>query len=143
MTEKITIKIITENIKTITEIITKNAGNVKKREKMDKVTKKFYEAMEDVLLQLVLDDYDRKRYRCARFKGLMPPFDILIELLDYIPADIALDALRAKSDSIKPGHETEVYLYAIKKFDTEETKRLRRQRRKIERAEGIARLGVG
>ena len=110
---------------------------------MDKATKKFYEAMEDVLLELVLDDYDRKRYRCAKFKGLMPPFDILIELLDYIPADIALDALRTKSDCIKPGHETEVYLYAIKKFDTEETKRLRRQRRKIERAEGIARLGVG
>ena len=99
--------------------------------------------MEDVLLELILDDYDRRRYRCAKFKELMPPFDILIELLDYIPADIALDALRAKSDCIKPGHETEVYLYAIKKFDTEETKRLRRQRRKIERAEGIARLGVG
>ena len=110
---------------------------------MDKVTKRFYEAMEDVLLQLVLDDYDRKRYRCAKIKGLMPPFDILIELLDYIPADIALDALRAKSDIIKPGHETEVYLYAIKKFDTEETKRLRRQRRKIERAQGIARIGLG
>ena len=110
---------------------------------MDKVTKKFYEAMEDVLLELVFDDYDRRRYRCAKFKGLMPPFDILIELLDYIPADIALDALRAKSDSIKPGHETEVYLYAIKKLDTEETKRLRRQRRKIERAEGIARLELG
>ena len=99
---------------------------------MDRVTKKFYEAMEDVLLQLVLDDYDRKRYRCAKIKGLMPPFDLLIELLDYIPADVALDALRAKSDCIKPD-ETEVYLYAIKKFDTEETKRLRRQRRKIER----------
>lgn len=110
---------------------------------MDKVTKKFYEAMEDVLPQLILDAYDCKRYRCSKFKGQMPPFDILIELLDYIPADIALDALRAKSDCIKPGHETEVYLYAIKKFDTEETKRLRRQRRKIERAEGIARLGVG
>ena len=110
---------------------------------MDKVKKRFYEAMEDVLLELVLDDYDRRRYRCAKFKGLMPPFDILIELLEYIPADVALDALRAKSDSIKPGHETEVYLYAIKKFDTEETKRLRRQRRKIERSEGIARLGVG
>ena len=110
---------------------------------MDKVKKKFYEAMEDVLLELVLDDYDRKRYRCAKFKGLMPPFDILIELLDYIPADVAVDALRAKSDSIKPGHETEVYLYAIKKFDTEETKRLRRQRRKIERAEGIARVELG
>ena len=67
----------------------------------------------------------------------------VIELLEYNPADITLDALRAKSDSIKPGHETEVYLYAIKKFDTEETKRLRRQRRKIERAEGIAKLGVG
>ena len=110
---------------------------------MDKATKKFYEAMEDVLLQLVLDDYDRKRYRCARFKGLMPPFDILIELLEYVPADIALDALRAKSDTIKPGHEIEVYLYGIKKFDTEETKRLRRQRRKIERAEGIARVEFG
>ena len=109
---------------------------------MDKVTEKFYEAMEDVLLQLVLDDYDRKRYRCSKFKGLMPPFDILIELLEYVPAEIALDALRAKSESIKPD-VTEVYLYAIKKFDTEETKRLRRQRRKIERAEGIARLGVG
>lgn len=112
---------------------------------MDKVTKKFYEAMEDVLLELVLDDYDRKRYRCAKFKGQMPPFDMLIELLDYVPADVALDALRAKSDVIKPGHETEVYLYAIKKFDTEETKRLRRQRRKLERVEGIVRveLGVG
>ena len=110
---------------------------------MDKVTKKFYEAMEDVLPNLILDAYDCKRYRCAKIKGLMPPFDILIELLDYIPADIALDALRAKSDIIKPGHETEVYLYAIKKFDTEETKRLRRQRRKIERAQGIARIGLG
>ena len=110
---------------------------------MDKATKKFYEAMEDVLLNLILDAYDCKRYRCAKIKGLMPPFDILIELLDYIPADIALDALRAKSDIIKPGHETEVYLYAIKKFDTEETKRLRRQRRKIECAEGIARLELG
>ena len=110
---------------------------------MDKVTKKFYEAMEDVLLNLILDAYDCKRYRCAKIKGLMPPFDILIELLDYIPADVALDALRAKSESIKPGHETEVYLYAIKKFDTEETKRLRRQRRKIERAEGIERLELG
>lgn len=110
---------------------------------MDKVTKKFYEAMENVLPQLILDDYDCKRYRCVKFKELMPPFDILIELLDYIPADVALDALRAKSDCIKPGHETEVYLYAIKKFDTEETKRLRRQRRKIERAEGIERLELG
>ena len=110
---------------------------------MDKATKKFYEAMEDVLLHLVLDDYDRRRYRCAKIKGLMPPFDILIELLDYIPADVALDALRAKSDCIKPGHETEVYLYAIKKFDTEETKRLRRQRRKIERAVRIEELELG
>lgn len=110
---------------------------------MDKATKKFYEAMEDVLLELVFDDYDRKRYRSAKFKEQMPPFDILIELLDYIPADIALDALRAKSECIKPGHETEVYLYAIKKFDTEETKRLRRQRRKIERAAGIERLELG
>ena len=99
--------------------------------------------MDDVLLELVLDDYDRRRYRCAKFKELMPPFDILIELLDYVPADIALDALRAKSECIKPGHETEVYLYAIKKLDTEETKRLRRQRRKIEREEGIARVGIG
>lgn len=110
---------------------------------MDKVTKKFYEAMEDVLPNLILDAYDCKRYRCAKIKGLMPPFDILIELLDYIPPDVALDSLRAKSDIIKPGHETEVYLYAIKKFDTEETKRLRRQRRKIERAEGIERLELG
>lgn len=110
---------------------------------MDRATKKFYEAMEDVLLHLVLDDYDCRRYRCAKFKGLMPPFDILIELLDYIPADVALDTLRAKSDCIKPGHETEVYLYAIKKFDTEETKRLRRQRRKIECAAGIEALELG
>ena len=109
---------------------------------MDKATKKFYEAMEDVLLELILDDYDRRRYRCAKFKELMPPFDILIELLDYIPTDIALDALRAKSDCIKPD-ETEVYLYAIKKFDTEATKRLRRQSRKIERAEGTVRLELG
>ena len=110
---------------------------------MDRATKKFYEAMEDVLPNLILDSYDCKRYRCAKFKGHMPSFDILIELLDYVPADVALDALRAKSDCIKPGHETEVYLYAIKKFDTEETKRLRRQRRKIERAEGIERLELG
>lgn len=110
---------------------------------MDRVTKKFYEAMEDVLPQLILDAYDCKRYRCAKIKGMTPPFDILIELLDYIPPDVALDALRAKSDLIKPGHETEVYLYAIKKFDTEETKRLRRQRRKIERVEGIGRLELG
>lgn len=110
---------------------------------MDKVTKKFYEAMEDVLPNLILDAYDCKRYRCAKIKELIPPFDILIELLDYIPPDVALDSLRAKSDCIKPGHETEVYLYAIKKFDTEETKRLRRQRRKIERAEGIERLELG
>lgn len=110
---------------------------------MDRVTKKFYEAMEDVLLHLVLDDYDRRRYRCARSKGLMPTFDILIELLDYIPPEVALDSLRAKSDCIKPGHETEVYLYAIKKFDTEETKRLRRQRRKIERAAWIEELELG
>lgn len=109
---------------------------------MDKVTKNFYEAMEDVLLQLVLDDYDRKRYRCAKIKGLMPPFDILIELLDYVPADVALDSLRAKSDIIKPD-ETDVYLYAIKKFDTEETKRLRRQRRKIERETRIKELEFG
>lgn len=109
---------------------------------MDRATKKFYEAMEDVLLNLVLDAYDCKRYRCAKIKGLMPPFDLLIELLDYIPADVALDALRAKSDCIKHD-ETEVYLYAIKKFDTEETKRLRRQRRKIERAEGIAAVELG
>ena len=109
---------------------------------MDKVTKKFYEAMGDVLLHLVLDDYDRRRYRCAKIKGLMPPFDILIELLEYIPADVALDALRAKSDCIKPD-ETDVYLYAIKKFDTEETKRLRRQRRRIERVEGVARVELG
>ena len=109
---------------------------------MDKVIKKFYEAMEDVLLHLVLDAYDCKRYRCAKIKGLMPPFDLLIELLDYIPADVALDALRAKSDCIKHD-ETEVYLYAIKKFDTEETKRLRRQRRKLERMEGIERVELG
>ena len=109
---------------------------------MDKVTKKFYEAMEDVLLNLVLDAYDCKRYRCAKIKGLMPPLDILIELLDYIPPEVALDALRAKSDCIKPD-ETEVYLYAIKKFDTEETKRLRRQRRKLERMEGIERVELG
>ena len=109
---------------------------------MDKVTKNFYEAMEDVLLHLVLDDYDRRRYRAAKSKGLMPPFDILIELLDYIPADIALDALRAKSDCIKPD-ETDVYLYAIKKFDTEETKRLRRQSRKIERETRIKVLELG
>lgn len=109
---------------------------------MDKVTKNFYEAMEDVLLNLILDGYDCKRYRSAKFKEQMPPFDILIELLDYIPADIALDALRAKSDIIKPD-ETDVYLYAIKKFDTEVTKRLRRQRRKIERETRIKVLEFG
>ena len=109
---------------------------------MDKVTKKFYEAMEDVLLNLVLDAYDCKRYRCAKIKGLMPPFDLLIELLDYIPPEVALDALRAKSDCIKHD-ETEVYLYAIKKFDTDETKRLRRQRRKIERMIGIEAVELG
>lgn len=132
MTEKNTIK-----------TITKNERNAKKRKKMDKVTKKFYEAMEDVLPQLILDDYSCRRYQSAKAKKIMPPFKILIELIDYIPADIALDVLRAKSNCIKTGQETEVYLYAIKKFDTEETKRLRRQRRKIERAAGIKKLELG
>ena len=109
---------------------------------MDKATKKFYEAMEDVLLELILDDYDRRRYRCAKFKELMPPFDILIELLDYIPTDISLDALRAKSDCIKPD-ETEVYLYFFIFFFIEKTERRRRQRRKTERAEGVKKLELG
>lgn len=110
---------------------------------MDRVTKKFYEAMEDVLPQLILDAYDCKRYRCAKAKKLIPPFEILIELVDYIPADIALDALKAKEDKIDYGWETDVYLYAIKKLDTEETKRLRRQRRKAEREARILSIELG
>ena len=35
----------------------------------------------------------------------------------------------SKEECIKYGFDTDVYLYAIKKFDTEETKRLRQQRR--------------
>lgn len=110
---------------------------------MDRVTKKFYEAMEDVLPNLILDAYDCKRYRCAKAKELIPPFEILIELVDYIPADIALDALKAKEDKIDYGWETDVYLYAIKKLDTEETKRLRRQRRKAEREAKILSIELG
>lgn len=110
---------------------------------MDRVTKKFYEAMENVLPQLILDAYDCKRYRYAKAKKLIPPFEILIELVDYIPADIALDALKAKEDKIDYGWETDVYLYAIKKLDTEETKRLRRQRRKAEREAKILSIELG
>lgn len=109
---------------------------------MDKVTKNFYEAMENVLPQLILSDYDYNRYRVAKSKKIIPPFELLIELVDYIPSDIALAALRAKEDYINYGWEMDVYLYAIKKFDTEETKRLRQQRRKAERAAKIAELGL-
>lgn len=110
---------------------------------MDRVTKKFYEAMENVLPQLILSSHDCKRYRCAKAKELIPPFDILIELVDYIPSDIALDALKAKEDKIDYGWETDTYLYAIKKLDTEETKRLRRQRRKAEREAKILSIELG
>lgn len=109
---------------------------------MDKVTRQFYEAMKDVLPQLILSNYDYNRYRVARAKNIIPPFELLIELVDYIPADIALAALRSKEDYISYGWEMDVYLYAIKKFDTEETKRLRQQRRKAERDAKIAELGL-
>lgn len=109
---------------------------------MDKVTKQFYEAMKDVLPQLILSDSNYKRYQVARAKNIIPPFDLLIELVDYIPADIALATLRSKEDFINYGWEMDVYLYAIKKFDTEETKRLRQKRRKAERDAKIAELGL-
>ena len=134
-----------EEKKGLRELLTHYQSELEKVRDRKEYYRNYYKEHKDYyrnLLELVLDDYDRRRYRCAKFKGLMPPFDLLIELLEYVPADIALDALRAKSESIKPD-ETEVYLYAIKKFDTEETKRLRRQRRKIERAEGIAKLELG
>ena len=109
---------------------------------MDKVTKQFYEAMKDVLPQLILSGSDYKRYQVARAKKIIPPFELLIELVDYIPADIALAVLRTKEDCINYGWEMDVYLYAIKKFDTEETKRLRQKRRKEERDAKIAELGL-
>lgn len=109
---------------------------------MDKVTKDFYEAMKDVLPQLILSNSDYKRYQVARAKKLIPPFELLIELVDYIPADIALAVLRTKEDFINYGWEMDVYLYAIKKFDTEETKKLRQQRRKAEREAKIAQIGL-
>lgn len=109
---------------------------------MDKVAKDFYEAMKDVLPQLILSDSNYKRYRVARAKKIIPPFDLLIELVDYIPSDIALAALRAKEDFINYGWEMDVYLYAIKRFDTEETKRLRQQRRKAERKAKLAKMGL-
>lgn len=109
---------------------------------MDKVTKNFYEAMKDVKPQLILSGTDYKRYQVARAKELIPPFELLIELVDYIPADIALATLVAKEDYINYGWEMDVYLYAIKKFDTEETKRLRQKRRKAERDAKIAELGL-
>lgn len=107
---------------------------------MDKVTKNFYEAMKNVRPQLILNDYDYNRYRVAKSKEIIPPFELLIELVDYIPSDIALATLRAKEDYINYGWEMDVYLYAIKKFDTEETKRIRQQRRKAERSAKIAEL---
>lgn len=109
---------------------------------MDKVAKDFYEAMKDVLPQLILSDSNYKRYQVARAKKIIPPFDLLIELVDYIPGDIALAVLRAKEDFINYGWEMDVYLYAIKKFDTEETKRLRQQRRKAERKAKLAKMGL-
>ena len=101
-----------------------------------------YEAMKDVLPQLILSDSNYKRYQVARAKNIIPPFELLIELVDYIPADIALATLRSKEDFINYGWEMDVYLYAIKKFDTEETKQLRKQRRKAEREAKIAELGL-
>lgn len=94
---------------------------------MDKVTKDFYEAMQDVLPQLILSNSDYKRYQVARAKKLIPPFDLLIELVDYLPADIALSVLRTKEDFINYGWEMDVYLYAIKKFDTPEAKNCEEQ----------------
>ncbi len=109
---------------------------------MDKAVKDFYEAMEDVLPQLILSDSNYKRYQVARARKIIPPFDLLIELVDYIPSDIALTALRTKEDFINYGWEMDVYLYAIKRFDTEETKRLRQQRRKAEREAKITKMGL-
>nr|DAZ36642.1 MAG TPA: hypothetical protein [Caudoviricetes sp.] len=109
---------------------------------MDKVTRDFYKAMKDVKPHLILSKSDYKRYQVARAKEIIPPFELLIELVDYIPADIALSTLVAKEDYINYGWEMDVYLYAIKKFDTEETKRLRQKRRKAERDAKIAKLGL-
>lgn len=109
---------------------------------MNKVAKDFYEAMKDVLPQLILSDSNYKRYQSARAKKIIPPFDLLIELVDYIPSDIALATLRAKEDFINYGWEMDVYLYAIKRFDTEETKRLRQQRRKAERKAKLTKMGL-
>lgn len=109
---------------------------------MDKVTKNFYKAMKDVKPHLILSGTDYKRYQVARAKEIIPPFELLIELVDYIPSDIALATLVAKEDYINYGWEMDVYLYAIKKFDTEETKHLRQKRRKAEREAKIAKLGL-
>ena len=109
---------------------------------MDKLTKKFYEAMKDVLPELLLDEKDMKRYAVCRSKKQIPPFELLIELIDYLPKDIALDVLVSKEQFINYGWEMDVYLYALKKFDTEETKALRQARRREERLRKTTELGL-
>nr|DAU84359.1 MAG TPA: hypothetical protein [Caudoviricetes sp.] len=107
---------------------------------MDKLTKKFYEAMKDVLPELILSDKDMKRYAVCRSKKQIPPFDLLIELVDYLPKDVALDVIVSKEQFINYGWEMDAYLYALKRFDTDETKMLRQARRREERLNKITEM---
>ena len=107
---------------------------------MDKLTNRFYEAMKDVIPKLSLSKKDMKRYKNCRSKKKIPPFDLLIEIVDYLPKDVALDVIISKEEFIKYGWETDTYLYALKRFDTEETKMLRKVRRREERLNKITEL---
>lgn len=107
---------------------------------MDKLTKRFYEAMKDVLPELLLSEKDMRRYTVCRSKKQIPPFELLIELVDYLPKDVALDVIVSKEQFINYGWEMDTYLYALKRFDTEETKMLRQARRREERLNKIAEL---
>lgn len=107
---------------------------------MDKLTKRFYEAMKGVLPELLLSENDMRRYAVCRSKKQIPPFDLLIELVDYLPGDVALDVIVSKEQLINYGWEMDAYLYALKKFDTEETKTLRQIRRREERLRKITEM---
>lgn len=107
---------------------------------MDKLTKRFYEAMKDVLPELLLSENNMRRYTVCRSKKQIPPFDLLIELVDYLPGDVALDVIVSKEQFINYGWEMDTYLYALKKFDTEETKTLRQIRRREERMRKITEM---
>lgn len=103
-----------------------------------RVVERFYEAMKDVLPELLLEKSDREKYAVARARKVLPTFELIIELVDYLPSDIAYDVIRAKEGTINYGWEMDAYIYALKKFDTEEAKEMRRQRRKEELKQKMA-----